>query len=554
MVVIENADTYKGDVSDEKITLDLKCTPADHLKESSVSTTKNHGGHRQIEDQFLLDKQQVNIPTRFKSNNLIDDINMSTKQTKDVEDPKSITVNYSPPDGGFRAWMILLGSFIINGVLFSIINSYSVIQLQLKERLSLAGESNPETKAALVGSLTIGTTFLLSPIAGILTDKIGIQITTFLGGLLASGGMILSSIYCTNVIILCLTYGVIYGAGASLAYTPSLAILGHYFKRHLGLANGIVAAGSSVFTMIMPHVTRALLDRFDMVGALRSFAILTSIIMLCAFLFKPTLTESDKSPSKLSSYKQNSIKKPVKKVKWYALINLSIWKKRRYVVWASAIPISLFGYFVLYVHIGSFIKENFGKDYNVGIPVTCIGITSGIGRLVFGYIADLPKVNRILLQQISFISIGVLMIVLPFTPPYWAILIIIALLFGLFDGCFISLLGPIAFDFCGKAGATQAIGFLLGICSIPLTIGPPVAGLIIERTGSYTLAFVLAGIPAIVGALVMFVIRHVKEKPTDLYASDKLNNDGSINSDACNDESKELEILSGFKETASLSS
>jgi hypothetical protein len=47
---------------------------------------------------------------------------------------------------------------------------------------------------------------------------------------------------------------------------------------------------------------------------------------------------------------------------------------------------------------------------------------------------------------------------------------------GLFDGCFISLLGPIAFEICGQEGATQAIGFLLGLCSIPLTVGPPIAG------------------------------------------------------------------------------
>ena len=42
---------------------------------------------------------------------------------------------------------------------------------------------------------------------------------------------------------------------------------------------------------------------------------------------------------------------------------------------------------------------------------------------------------------------------------------------GIFDGCFITMLGPIAFDLCGGDGAGQAIGFLLALCSIPLTIG-----------------------------------------------------------------------------------
>ena len=35
---------------------------------------------------------------------------------------------------------------------------------------------------------------------------------------------------------------------------------------------------------------------------------------------------------------------------------------------------------------------------------------------------------------------------------------IFCLIMGFFDGCFITMLGPIAFDLCGPAGASQAIG------------------------------------------------------------------------------------------------
>lgn len=72
---------------------------------------------------------------------------------------------------------------------------------------------------------------------------------------------------------------------------------------------------------------------------------------------------------------------------------------------------------------------------------------------------------------------------LPVTKSF-LVLLAISLGMGLFDGCFISLLGPIAFDICGRSGATQAIGFLLGMCSIPLTVGPPIAGLLYDHTGN----------------------------------------------------------------------
>lgn len=46
-----------------------------------------------------------------------------------------------------------------------------------------------------------------------------------------------------------------------------------------------------------------------------------------------------------------------------------------------------------------FVSINF--PHNDGkILVMCIGVTSGIGRIFFGKIADLPGVDSILLQQV----------------------------------------------------------------------------------------------------------------------------------------------------------
>ncbi|XP_076762667.1 monocarboxylate transporter 10-like protein kar isoform X2 [Xylocopa sonorina] len=454
----------------------------------------------------LLDSERKNSSVK---------IDVSKPNRTDKDDENRVSLNASrkdpevddrngmvPPDGGARAWIIMISSFVINGILFSVINTYSLIYLELQKRLLESGDNAASLKAALVGSLSIGTTFFLSPISGILTDKIGIQMTTFMGGAIASSGMLLSSMFSDKVTLLYFTYGVMYGLGASLAYTPSLAILGHYFKRYLGLVNGIVSAGSSVFTILMPSLTEIVLARLGLEGTLRLLAVLTALVMPCALLFKPIITNTtpqDKLKCKPSF--KNSLKQAV---------NLSIWRKKRYVVWAISIPLALFGYFVPYVHIGKFVALVF-KDADGKLPIMCIGITSFIGRLIFGYIADLPRVNRILLQQISFFSIGILTMLLPVTPSF-VFLLIISLTLGLFDGCFISLLGPIAFDICGQDGATQAIGFLLGMCSIPLTVGPPIAGLIFDHTGSYNLPFYLAGVPPIMAGFTMFLIRCVKDE------------------------------------------
>ncbi|XP_048505543.1 monocarboxylate transporter 10 isoform X2 [Athalia rosae] len=509
----------------------------DHQNESHLHTTIIANPAPPIVQEMSLDAEVGaplirpqdwvrNAPQVLRSNSEDDEVVASKK--KDPEDPGHGDIlspeyllatnnasRHEPPDGGVRAWSVMVASFFINGVLFGIINAYSVVYIKLQAGLQETGDTEASSKAALVGSLTIGTTFLLSPIAGILTDKIGIRLTTFIGGALASGGMLLSSLLYDKVEALFVTYGVMYGLGASLAYTPSLVILGHYFKKYLGFVNGVVTAGSSVFTILMPYLMSALLKHVGLAGLLQCLAGLTAVVMGCSLLFKPVL------PPPPPNIEDSRLRKTSLKTKLKEVINVSIWKQKRYVLWAGAIPIALFGYFVPYIHFGKFIKSRFvGASEN--LPVVCIGITSGLGRLIFGYIADLPRINRMLLQQISFISIGVLTMLLPLTHSFEVILAI-SLGMGLFDGCFISLLGPIAFDICGRKGATQAIGFLLGMCSIPLTIGPPVAGVLFDHTGSYDLAFYLAGIPPICGALAMFLIRCVDEERSGRGKAEPIN-------------------------------
>ena len=57
---------------------------------------------------------------------------------------------------------------------------------------------------------------------------------------------------------LCFTFSVMLGAGSSLVYTPSVVILGHYFSKYLGIVNGFVTTGSSIFAVGLPHLFKAM--------------------------------------------------------------------------------------------------------------------------------------------------------------------------------------------------------------------------------------------------------------------------------------------------------
>lgn len=78
-------------------------------------------------------------------------------------------------------------------------------------------------------------------------------------------------------------------------------------------------------------------------------------------------------------------------------------------------------------------------------------------------------------QVVSFIALGLMSMMIPQCSVF-AGLVVVCVFLGLCDGCFLTMMAPIAFELVGPMQASQAIGYLLGLMSIPMTAGPPIAG------------------------------------------------------------------------------
>ncbi|XP_014866150.1 PREDICTED: monocarboxylate transporter 10 isoform X2 [Poecilia mexicana] len=350
---------------------------------------------------------------------------------------------------------------------------------------------------AFVGSLSMGMIFFCSPIVSIFTDIFGCRITAVGGAAVGLVGLLASS-FVKSLDVMYFTYGIVFACGCSFAYQPSLVILGHYFKKRLGLVNGIVTAGSGVFTVTLPFILSKLLDEVGLQNTLRVLCILMFVLILAGFTYKPLL------PAKPAMTQTG--------FRLSRLFNMNIWKSVGYRIWAFGIPAALYGYYVPYVHLMKHVQERFGPNVNKEILLLCIGITSCLGRFIFGSVADFVKgSNKVFLQVLSFFVIGVMSMMIPLCNIFGG-LIAVCLLMGLFDGCFICIMAPIAFELVGAKDVSQAIGFLLGLMSIPMVAGPPIAGFLRDKLGSYDMAFYLAGIPPIIGGIVLCLIPWVEAR------------------------------------------
>lgn len=111
--------------------------------------------------------------------------------------------------------------------------------------------------------------------------------------------------------------------------------------------NGIVTAGSSVFTIILPFLLKSIMATHGLEYTLRCISGFMACIMLCALLFKP-IEKDEIQKANVSSLEKKTFAQQLK-----GLINVDIWHRKKYVIWALVVPLSLFGYFVPYVHIVS---------------------------------------------------------------------------------------------------------------------------------------------------------------------------------------------------------
>lgn len=66
------------------------------------------------------------------------------QQPKEAAPPQ---VSRKPPDGGARAWLVMMGSFLCNGILLGIINSFGVLHTYLQKSLQDAGDADASSKA-----------------------------------------------------------------------------------------------------------------------------------------------------------------------------------------------------------------------------------------------------------------------------------------------------------------------------------------------------------------------------------------------------------------------
>jgi len=402
---------------------------------------------------------------------------LKSKLVKDEERPDddvtTVRVEKECPDGGY-GWIICVAASVIQFIILGIHNNCSILYTYLMKDLNTG-----PSETAWVGSIAFGVMFLCGPFTGGLCEKYGFRVVTAAGGLISVVGLLLTS-FTDNLYVIYVTYSIVWGFGSSLNFAPATMVLGQYFRKRLTLANSIVVAGGGIGTLALGPFYQFILSNLGWRVMLRILSGLAFVVLLSALLYRPL-------PDK---YKKHAKKESKNESKFFA--DLSVWKMKPFVVWVVATSLMFIGYFVPFTHL-------YNNAINLGVPgyqssllLGYLSIASTVSRVVFGLVLDHPRINRFYFLQTSFLMMAVTCTLCPVAQNYTG-LVLYAVFFGLFDGCFVLLLAITTSDIVGPEKLPAALGGLYGVLAFPMTFGPPLTGFIFQLSGSYENAFFVAG-------------------------------------------------------------
>ncbi|KAF8941460.1 major facilitator superfamily domain-containing protein [Dissophora ornata] len=423
------------------------------------------------------------------------------------QSPTLVDISDRAPDGGLRAWLVVLGSFLIHCFCFA--PTEYIFGIFENHYLDLYPSSS-HGSIAFIGTLGSSTTYFAGFVSGVSADKFGYRATALLGTGVMALALILAS-FATQVWHLYLSQGVLFGIGASLVYYPAIGAPSHWFDAKRGLALGLAVSGTGLGGLGLAPATQALMDGVGVGWTLRVLAFFCIVVCGSAsFLIseresgkkmpEPAPAITDVEIGQITEKLSPESKKPTGIAGFFA--ELKVFKNPQFLSLTFA---------ELSASIGFLIPMYYFQTYSLFIGLTAengaliAGLSSGascLGRIALGYAADrLPK--TVVVSCCAWMTAGSILVVWTLSKSF-GVYLLFALIYGFFAGGYVSLVPLVLSETFGAHQLSTVIGFMYAASGVGMLAGAPVAGMILDATKpniSYLPVIMTAGGTLLLGAI-----------------------------------------------------
>ncbi|KAK8000608.1 major facilitator superfamily transporter [Apiospora arundinis] len=395
----------------------------------------------------------------------------SSVESSDVEDNNEDEA----PDGGAKAWLMILGAWCCSFCSYGWVNSVGIFQ-QYYENGPLSNYT--PSQIAWIPSLQIFFLSFLGPVIGRLNDTYGPRVLVAVGSFLHVFGLMMASLSSEYYQIL-LSQGVCSAIGVSAVFLPALACLG---RRRV------------------PLIISNLLRTVGYGWTLRICAFMILALLLVANAFVRARVRPGSSNSRGGSGDGRRMTRAQM---------LSPFRER-------AFQILLIGQFIipygLYAPITYLPSSAVGAGMSESLSqylVTFYNAASLVGRASSGYLSDKAGRFNVFCGACFIASLLVLAMWIPGSTD--AVIVAFSVLFGLSSGAYISLMAALV----SSISPLEELGYRNGLCFLASSIGglttSPIAGAILESPiGGWVGLKVFSGVMMFIGTAVTLAVRFQK--------------------------------------------
>lgn len=350
---------------------------------------------------------------------------------------------------------------------------------------------------SIVFGITVFLYFGSALLSGRLYDRFGIVPLLIVGGALFVGGLVATS-YVSVLWHGYVLYGVGLGFGGGLFNAPLFALVALWFAKHRAMAQGIVATGSGLGTMLYVPFAQRLLAEYGWRLGMRWLAVIAVVILLfgLAVIRQPPRVQMGSPRRHLS----------------LVLRTAAFWQMGTSGIFFTIAVIGTIGLII------PFSIDDGVEELAAGWLVFAVGLSSIVGRLALTSLAR--PLGSVRLLKIAFSGLPVAYAIWFITTRVdapgtkYVLLVVFASVLGVSYGGFVALLGDVTAHLFGLAsiGAVVGIFFFSGMGAL---IGPPLLGFTHDASGGVGVPIFMVGVIAMAGVLVLLpMTRHPLALPT----------------------------------------
>ncbi|CAI7658986.1 unnamed protein product [Penicillium crustosum] len=388
------------------------------------------------------------------------------------------------PEGGLRAWSVVLGAWCAMIPSMGLLNSLGTLQPwtsthQLKDysESSIGWIYGAYTFFLFLGGAQFGAILdSHGPLYVVLPGSIGIVLS-----------LILLS-FSHEYYQIFLSFSVLGGISASTLFTPPLAAVGHWFNVRRGWATGVACTAGGVGGCIFPLIILFAAPHIGFEWAIRIIALVCAVTCSIACLTVRTRLPPKKSVTTVDF-------KALKDIK-YASATLSVF----FAEFSAFIPIAYITSYTL--HAG------FDEQLSYAVLVF-LNLGAVFGRFLPGLVADrLGRFNAMIMSCLicSLLTLALWLSGDLVDPDSLGIVISYAVLFGFWSGSAISIAPVCISQVCEIQDYGKRVGTTWTIVSFGTLIAIPIAGAIQQHNSGEYYGLIIFGGVLYFSSTIAFVI------------------------------------------------